>query len=109
MVLSFDSQVLRYEDPAILTAPYFEDPEGEPVLWRKPIDFDFGESQRIHGFAALRRTGSTAEAGFALFRRDRLIEGSADDAYRPSFIFGASNSYTYQRLFGELRFGRVRG
>lgn len=50
----------------------------------------------------LRERGSTAEAGFALFRRDRLIQGSGDEAYRPAYIFGASNSFTYQRLFGEL-------
>src|SRR5205814_1079149 len=37
-----------------------------------------------------------------LFRRGRVIQGSGDEGYRPSFIFGSSNSYRYQRLFGEL-------
>jgi hypothetical protein len=37
-----------------------------------------------------------------LFRRNRLIEGSADETYRPTQIFRNSNSYTFQRLFGEL-------
>ena len=32
----------------------------------------------------------------------RLIEGSHDETYRPSFIFKQTNSYPYQRLFGEL-------
>ena len=31
-----------------------------------------------------------------------MIQGSGDDGYRPSVIFGASNSYRYQRVFGEL-------
>jgi hypothetical protein len=31
-----------------------------------------------------------------------LITGSADEGYRPEAIFGRSNSYRYQRLFGEL-------
>ena len=57
---------------------------------------------RASGFAALRERGSTSDAGFALFRRRRLIVGSADEGYRPEFIFGRSNSYRYQRLFGEL-------
>ena len=41
-------------------------------------------------------------AGFALFRRGRLIEGSYDETYRPSHIFKHPNSYPFQRLFGEL-------
>jgi hypothetical protein len=56
----------------------------------------------VHGFAALRERASVSEAGFALFRRRRLIQGSADEGYRPEFIFGKSNSYRYQRVFGEL-------
>src|SRR5206468_7796597 len=73
------------------------------VLWRKELGFDFGLGLRAHGFAALRETASTARAGFALFRRKRLIQGSADEGYRPEAIFGKSNSYRYQRLFGELQ------
>ena len=57
---------------------------------------------RAHGFLALRAVASTANAGLALFRRKRLIEGSGDETYRPRAIFGASNSYEYQRIFGEL-------
>jgi hypothetical protein len=37
-----------------------------------------------------------------LFRRSRLILGSDDETYRPQDIFGNSNSFRYQRLFGEL-------
>lgn len=102
LVLTFDGEPLSYTEPAVLVAPWFREPTSEPREWRKGIDFDFGEGQRIHGFAALRERGSTSEAGFALFRRDRLIVGSGDEPYRPSQVFGASNSYTYQRLFGEL-------
>ena len=102
LALSFDGDPLSFVEPAVLVAPWFRDPSSEPRRWRKEIDFDFGEGQRVHGFAALRERGSTAEAGFALFRRDRLIQGSGDEAYRPAYIFGASNSFTYQRLFGEL-------
>src|SRR5262249_7657468 len=75
---------------------------GSPRVWRKDIDFDFGLGLRARGFAALREKASTSHAGFALFRRGRLIEGSADETYRPEKIFGSPNSYRYQRLFGEL-------
>jgi hypothetical protein len=102
LALTFDGEPLTFAEPAVLVAPWFREASGEPQQWRKDIDLDVGGGQRVHGFAALRERGSTSEAGFALFRRDRLIEGSGDEAYRPSYIFGASNSFTYQRLFGEL-------
>ena len=74
-------------------------PEPEkPILWKKEIDFDLGDDLKINGFAAIRETASTSEAGFALFRRNRLIQGSADEAYRPEFIFKKPNSYTYHSM-----------
>ena len=100
--LRFDGEVLSYSQPSILCVPFHKTPSAAPRLWRKEINFDFGSGLRAEGFAALRETGSTSRAGFALFRRNRLIQGSADERYRPTFIFGRSNSFTYQRLFGEL-------
>lgn len=107
LVLSFNGESLSYATAAILTALPYASP-GAPaagenaIVWRKAIELDFGQGQRVTGFAALREVGSTPFAGFALFRRDRLIEGSHDETYRPSFIFKQTNSYPYQRLFGEL-------
>lgn len=100
--LRFNGELLSYEEPDILTAPFYKMQDEEPVTWRKEIDIDLGEDLHAHGFAALRETGSTSKAGFALFRRGRVIQGSGDEGYRPLFIFGRSNSYVYQRLFGEL-------
>jgi Histidine kinase-, DNA gyrase B-, and HSP90-like ATPase len=100
--LVFRNELLEFIEPAVLTAPFFREPAGTPRTWRKEIAFDFGCGQRVTGFAALRQTASTPYAGFALFRRGRLIEGSADETYRPPAVFGPSNSYRYQRLFGEL-------
>ncbi len=54
------------------------------------------------GFVTIREEGSLAEAGLALFRRNRLIVGSADEGYRPEGIFGQANDHRYQRVFGEL-------
>jgi hypothetical protein len=31
-----------------------------------------------------------------------VIQGSGDEGYRPELIFGKSNSFPYQRVFGEL-------
>ena len=107
--LNLNGSPLTYQLPKILKAVAYISPgiqaQGNdvvPVEWRKDIDLDFGGNQRIRGFAALREIGSTPLAGFALFRRDRLIEGSFDESYRPSYVFKQTNSYPYQRLFGEL-------
>lgn len=97
-----DTEPLRFEDPPILFAPPQATPTALPVQWRKEIDIEISGGRRIKGFAALRQEGSTTHAGFALFRRDRLIVGSDDETYRPQEIFGNTNSYCYQRLFGEL-------
>lgn len=102
LVLRFDNDVLSYPEPKILKVPHYKNSDSPAVNWRKDIDFDFGLGMRAYGFAALRETGSTSGAGFALFRRRRLIQGSADEGYRPEAIFGKSNSFAYQRLFGEL-------
>ena len=95
-------QELVVEEVEVYEGPRFDDTEGERKLWSKSIDFDLGGGLRVHGFLAIRAVGSTSNAGLALFRRKRLIEGSGDETYRPRPIFGASNSYEYQRLFGEL-------
>lgn len=100
--LRFRGEPLTYVEPTILQAPYFKTPDRTPVIWRKDVKFDLGSDQQVSGFAAIRSEGSTSRAGFSLFRRGRVIEGSADEGYRPQYIFGAANGYRYQRVFGEL-------
>lgn len=105
--LIFNGEPLSYATVPVLKAVVYSTPgtplpSSETLEWSKSIHLDFGRGQRVTGFAALREVGSTPYAGFALFRRDRLVEGSYDETYRPSFIFKQTNSYQYQRLFGEL-------
>lgn len=100
--LVFDGEALSYTEPKVLSAPYHKDESGTPVAWRKEINFDFGNNLKVSGFAALREVASHTHAGFALFRRGRVIEGSNDEPYRPQYIFKHQGSYTFQRLFGEL-------
>ena len=100
--LTLNGEELTFKDPNILNAPKHDEPNGEPILWRKEINFPIEEGLSVQGFVAIREKASTTEAGFALFRRGRVIEGSFDEGFRPDFIFGAPNSYRYQRVFGEL-------
>ena len=100
--LFLDGESLKYEDPKILVAPSFKDPEGLKIKWKKNIDIDLGHGKSATGFVAIRETASTRLAGLALFRRNRLVLGSVDETYRPQDIFGHTNSFPYQRLFGEI-------
>jgi hypothetical protein len=102
LLLSYNNEELAYEEPRILKAPFYKEPDGKKRLWRKEIAIDLGGKKRVTGYAALREVASTSQAGFAVFRRKRLIQGSADNGYRPEQVFKKPNSYTYQRLFGEL-------
>lgn len=103
--LFVNNEEQKFKEPKILTERFQQKPYqpiGEPIYWKKEIDFDLDENLKVKGFVAIRETASTNEAGFALFRRGRVIEGSFDNGFRPDFIFGAPNSYRYQRVFGEL-------
>lgn len=102
LILKVEGEELSYTEPKILNVPRYDEPKGETMLWRKEISFPIEDGLSVHGFVAIREKASTAEAGFALFRRGRVIEGSFDNGFRPEFIFGAPNSYRFQRVFGEL-------
>jgi len=105
-ILRFNGEEVLYSEPSILVAPAYDEnhePVGDPVEWRVDLDdFDFGHGLSARGFVAIRREGSTRYAGLSLFRRNRLIQGSGDEKYRPQLIFGNPNDFEYQRLFGEL-------
>lgn len=100
--LRLGDDLLIYEEPPVLIAPYVRDQAAGPRTWRKEINFDLGDGMLVSGFAALRDPGNYARAGFSLFRRQRLIEGSGEEGYRPPLIFGQPGSFRSLRLFGEL-------
>ena len=93
---------LTYEDPEILNAPYYTNPKGTPVYWKKEINFS-SDKYKVTGFIGILNTMSTSEVnGLSLFRRGRVIEGSHDEKYRPKVICGQIGSPRYKRIFGEL-------
>ena len=109
--LTFNGELLKYEEPPVLIAKQAwksnSNEENEVVEWKKTIDFKLTNGISVNGFAAVRETGSTKEAGFSIFRRNRVVLGSYDDKYRPAEVFGQSNSFEYQRIFGELHLDGV--
>lgn len=100
--LRLNGEALAYEPPTFLHAPFHATPTAEPVIWRKDIDLDLGDGHRVKGWAAILARASVTNAGFAIFRRRRLVQGSHGEGYRPETIFGKANKFVYQRLVGEL-------
>lgn len=100
--LYVDGERIDHMQPKLLTAAYHRDQSAKPVRWYKDFSIAIDETHSISGWAGLLETGSLTNAGFALFRRRRLILGSAGDTYRPEIIFGKANKYAYQRLVGEV-------
>ena len=93
---------LVYETPPVLKEVL---PDGTSKEWKKDVRFSFdfyGAKKDVYGFIGLLEEGSTAGAGFTLLRYDRVIVGGYQNGYRPEEIFEKSNSFVYQRLFGEL-------
>lgn len=73
--------------------------------WRKELDFEFefdGEMHRVKGFVGILSNGGFGKAGFALFRRGRVVVGGEDQNYKPEYIFHQAQSPISHKLFGEL-------
>ncbi|MBV9096490.1 MAG: ATP-binding protein [Frankiaceae bacterium] len=107
LILWVGGQNLEYAEPEVLKAADYRagDLEGvsdEVVEWRKDVSFTLDRGVKVEGWAAIRAEGRTSGNGLSLFRRGRVIVGTSDAPYRPIRVFGQSNSYRSQRLFGEL-------
>lgn len=74
-------------------------------IWRKDVEFSFnfdGYSHRVKGFVGILAHGGFGRAGFALFRRNRVVIGGEESNYKPDEIFGQAQSTIAHKLFGEF-------
>lgn len=92
---------LSYAPPTLLNAPYYKHRKENSRLWRQPFEVDLGD-RKVTGWAGILEKGSHVHAGFSVFRRRRLIEGSIGETYKPTALFGTPNSFASQRVIGEL-------
>lgn len=95
----FNGELLKFTPYDVLT---FRNRE-----WLKPLDFviEFnGQYYNITGFVGIlgEKSSGFTRAGFALFRRDRVIIGGDDENYKPNEIFGQAQSTISHKLFGEI-------
>lgn len=79
--------------------------------WKKDIDYTFEfkrNNYKVKGFVGIlkdRKAGGRSgfvNAGFALFRRNRVIIGGEGQNYKPVEIFGEAQSTVSHKLYGEI-------
>lgn len=100
--LFINGELQEITELKILKAPYYENPDGPQIYWKKDIKFDAGP-YHVKGFIGVLETMSTStDNGFLLFRRGRVIGSSYEDRYRPKCLCGEPGSPQFKRIFGEL-------
>ena len=95
--IEYDGDPLYYDDYDCLSF--------RNRTWRKDLEFLFEFDGHIHcvtGFVGILAHGGFGRAGFALFRRNRVVVGGEDFNYKPEEIFGQAQSTIAHKLFGEL-------
>ena len=95
--IEYDGEPLYYDDHDCLSF--------RNRTWRKDLEFLFEFDGQIHcvtGFVGILAHGGFGRAGFALFRRNRVVVGGEDFNYKPEEIFGQAQSTISHKLFGEL-------
>ena len=119
-------ELLSFDGSTVLNQTYWPTDKGPgadalPKRWSLPIDFTLDGSweedksperpskpPRVRGWMAILATGSTRKSGAALLWKKKVVVGAGsmaqgdEDSYRPGVVFGSTNSFPFQRLFGEL-------
>lgn len=108
LVLRINGETVVHVEPDVLVAPWFDEESGEAIEWKKDIELELSSGEKVTGFAAIRSVGKVSGAGFSLYRQRRVITGLEDEPWKPMEIFGHSNSFKSQRIFGELHIEGVK-
>lgn len=97
LILKWGQEPLSYED----NITFLKAQNGD--VFKKNFEFKVG-SHSVHGWGGILEKGGRSKAGFAIIRRNRVIQGQPT-AWRPSSIYGqegGSNDLINQRLVGEI-------
>lgn len=101
--INVNEEALLFNDPKLLTAPFYSDPNCKPVEWKSQITKSmFGKE--INGYIGILNEMSEKQSGLVIMRRGRVIVGeSSDHLYHPESLFGSyKNGFQYKRLYGEI-------
>jgi hypothetical protein len=91
------------------------------IYWKFPFVYELDESwavdraagrastpPKIRGWVGILKEGTSKESGFALMWRGKVVVGAGsgaqgdEDTYRPREVFGAPNTFPFQRVVGEV-------
>lgn len=119
-VITFEGQVLTYEAPELLRAPFWPSQDGPAPgsverTWRQELVIELESGIEIRGWVGILKTMSRDSSGLTLFYNKKAIAGAvptgelnADDertpdrSYRPRGLFKQSGSKTDQTFVGEF-------
>ena len=99
LVLSINKVPLKYELPDFWLEPKSLKP------YKRDFSIEFVFDKQIYsayGWVGIRRKGSLDNEGFSIIRKGRALR----TGYKPKNIFGGPNSYSQQRLIGEIHLDR---
>ena len=122
VIIRFNGKPLKFNDPAILSEPYWPDKEGPdgkaPIKWEREFSHQLKSGARIFGKVGLLETMSRDLSGFMLHYKGKGMGGigaidsseeisqqdirDAREYYRPPRIFGQEGSYRWQRFTGSF-------
>lgn len=132
VVITVGNRELVYASPEFLESKYwasgnsdtgfpYEVEDSPRRVWQSRIDISLDESweadtapnrpespPRIRGWMGILKDGSTKKSGAALIWKKKVVVGAGslaqgdEDSYRPISVFGATTTFTFQRLIGEL-------
>lgn len=95
LVLIVNKTCLKYELPELWCNPETHEP------YKKNFTIEFWYDNNMYsayGWAGIREKGSIENEGFSIIRKGRALK----IGYKPKKIFGGPNSYSQQRLIGEI-------
>lgn len=102
MRLVVDDEILEYHTPEPLVARPVKNPKGEPVVWKKDIDFEF-LGYKAKGFIGVLKDINNKHNGLVLLRRGRVVQGAEEgQRYYPKSLCGSIGTFRYKRIYGEL-------
>lgn len=104
VTIVYNGELLTFDEPPLYVEDLGQDERRE---WRQDVDVEVedpstGIRHHVWGWVGIRETMKNAEAGFALFRRNRLVLGAHGEGWRPRQVCGEPGSPEYKRLVGEL-------
>ena len=129
--ITVDKQDLSFHELDCLISPFWNSDKGPTenqsdalkpdVVWKRYFEFELRDSwveddapdrpdepPVISGWIGILKNGDTKKSGLALLWRGKVVVGAGSmaqgdsDSYRPQTLFGASTTFPYQRLFGEI-------